>query len=210
MEVTSGVFMLRASPQSHVYLIRGDINILVDTGVPGAGRRILGELASMDVQTDSVGAILLTHHDVDHIGNLKRLAEATGARIFAPGEDIPYITGEAARPGIKRAIALFIRPAVPEGISPFGREEIKEVRVIPAPGHTKGHVILLYKNVLFAGDLLRAVKGEPAPMADFMNWDSKLAAGSIGLLKSLDFDWICPAHGAPMPREALQDFLKDY
>lgn len=210
MEITHGVFMLKASPQGHVFLIRGKENILVDTGLPGAGKKILAELASMGVEPGTVKKILLTHHDVDHIGNLKLLAEATGARIFAPAEDIPFMTGARRRPGIKRLVGAFIRPGVPGGIIPYGQEIPEGIRVIPAPGHTPGHVILLVQNMLFAGDLIRTMKGAPAPMADFMNWDSALAAKSISLLKTLDFDWICPAHGNPMQKSALREFLKDY
>jgi glyoxylase-like metal-dependent hydrolase (beta-lactamase superfamily II) len=210
MEIANGIFMLKASPQSHVFLIRGRENILVDTGLPGAGKRILAELASMGTAAGTIKKILLTHHDVDHIGNLKMLGEATGARIFAPEQDIPFITGERSRPGVKKLIGFFIRPGVPGGIIPYGMEELEGIRVIHAPGHTPGHMILLYKNVLFAGDLLQTTKEAPAPMANFMNEDSTLAAKSISLLKTLDFDWICPAHGNPLRAEDLREFLKDY
>lgn len=210
MEIEGSVIMLNASPQSHVFLIRGEENILVDTGLPGAGKKILAELASLGVSADTIKMILLTHHDVDHIGNLTLLGEATGARIFAPKEDIPFITGERSRAGIKHLTGFFMHPRVPEGIIPYGQEEPGGVRVIRAPGHTPGHVILLYKNVLFAGDLLRTTKGALAPMANYMNWDSAMAAKSISLLKTLDFGWICPAHGKPLQKDNLIGFLKDY
>lgn len=210
MEITNGVIMLKASPQAHVFLIPGKENMLVDTGLPGEGKKILAELVSIGVSPGTIQKILLTHHDVDHIGNLKILAEATGAQIFAPEEDIPYITGEKSRPGIKKIVGVLMRPRIPNGIIPYGQESPDGIRVIHAPGHTPGHVILLYENVLFAGDLMRTIKGAPAPMANFMNWDSALAAKSISLLKTLGFDWLCPAHGAPLQKAGLIEFLKDY
>ncbi len=210
MEISNGVFMLSANPQGHVFLIRGEENILVDTGLPGAGKRILAEIKDMGVLPETVGKILLTHHDVDHTGNVRMLSEKTGAKVFAPKEDIPYITGQLARPGIKRAVQFFLRPKVPNEIIPYGREDLGVIRVIAAPGHTPGHVILQYKNVVFAGDLLRTVKGAPAPMADFMNGDSAMAAISIGILKTLNFDWLLPSHGQPLRAESLREFLKDY
>jgi glyoxylase-like metal-dependent hydrolase (beta-lactamase superfamily II) len=210
MEISNGVFMLNTNPQGHVFLIRGEENILVDTGLPWAGKKILAELEDMGVQPQTVGRILLTHHDIDHIGNARMLGEATGAKIFAPKEDIPYITGQLSRPGIKRAIPFFLQPKVPDKIIPYGREDLEAVRVISAPGHTPGHVILQYENVIFAGDLLRTLKGAPAPMANFMNGDSAMAAKSIGILKTLDFDWLLPSHGDPLRTEDLREFIKNY
>lgn len=210
MEITNSVMMFKASPQAHVFLIRGKENMLIDTGLPGEGKKILAELAAMGVRPDTVQKILLTHHDVDHIGNLKFLAEATGAQVFAPKEDIPFITGEKSRPGIKKMVGAFIHPRVPDGMIPYGQEELEGSRVIPAPGHTPGHTILLYENVLFAGDLFRTEKGIPAPMMNFMNWDSAMAAKSVSILKTLDFDWVCPAHGVPLQKADLTEFLKDY
>jgi glyoxylase-like metal-dependent hydrolase (beta-lactamase superfamily II) len=158
----------------------------------------------------TIKKILLTHHDVDHIGNLKLLAEESGARVFAPAADIPFINGKKSRPGVKRFVGLFVRPPVVEGIIPYGQEELPGVRVISAPGHTPGHVVILYQNVLLAGDLLRTEKGRPAPMMNFMNQDSKQAARSLAILKTLSFDWVCPAHGIPVRADALAGFLKDY
>lgn len=209
MEIQKDVFMLNASPQSHVFLVRGDENILVDTGFPGAGKKILLEIESMGVQPKSIRHILLTHHDIDHIGNVKMLSGINGAQVWAPVEDIPYITREKNRPGIKRLFGFMMRPGIPDAIHPYTPgQRFGELTVIPAPGHTPGHVIFSYQKIIFAGDLFTIKNGIPGPMAKLMNWDNTLALHSIGLLKTMDPGWICPSHGQPVQiNDAIRGFI---
>ena len=85
--------------------------------------------------------------------------------------------------------------------------EISGIKVIPTPGHTPGHVSLIYKNVLFTGDLVRNSKGKIEPMKSSMNWDSSLAMESILKIEEYDFEWICTTHGEPIRREDASGLL---
>lgn len=212
MEIQKGVLMLDASPQSHVFLILGSENMLIDTGLPGSGKRILLEMESIGVDPKSIRKILLTHHDVDHIGNVKMLEEITGAQVWASGEDIPYITREKTRPGIKRLIGIVMKPDIPDAIHPYEPGQLfGDIIVIPAPGHTPGHVIFSCNNVVFAGDLLKTKNGVPQPMAKRINWDHSRALQSIGLLKTMESGWICPSHGQPVKiDDTIRGFISRY
>ncbi len=210
MTITQGVIMLESSARSHVFLIQSDENLLIDTGNPGAFAAIWSELRSLGC--DSIAHILLTHHDVDHIGNAQRLQEETGADVWASGEDIPYIVGEKPRPGIKRIIQGILRPTPPRingsysGDQPFG-----DIRVISAPGHTPGHVMFLYRRVLFVGDLFAIKQGELRLFPRFLTWNSQVVLESLALLKTLEFEWLCPAHGHPLQRnDAVERFIRQY
>ena len=45
-------------------------------------------------------------------------------------------------------------------------------------------------------------------LPSYMNWYLKATRESIGLLKTLEFDWLCPSHGEPVKRDkALEEFL---
>ena len=199
MEIQKNVAMLESSPQSHVFLVLGKENILIDTGFPGVGKKILRELKEMGVDPKSIRHILLTHHDVDHIGNVKLLCEITGAQVWASAEDIPYIAREKKRPGIKRLIGFLMRPGIPLKIRPYAaHQRFGELLVTPAPGHTPGHVVISSERLLFAGDLIRTRNGIPEPMPKSMNWDNGMALRSIGILQSLDPDRICSSHGQPL------------
>lgn len=103
-KITENVFQLDATKRSHVFLIKADQSFLIDMGMPGHAGQILSELRKLGVSPSNIRAILLTHHDVDHIGNAKQLQEATGTELWAPAEDVPYIIGEKKRPGVKHII----------------------------------------------------------------------------------------------------------
>ena len=210
MEIIKNVYQLDCSKGSHVFLIKSNDSVLIDTGMPGQGSKILSEIESLDVPVQAIKKILLTHHDVDHIGNAKKLQEATQAELWAPEEDAPYIVGEKKRPGIKRILSTIIRPPRPLISHTYNENHsFGEIQVIPAPGHTPGHSIILYKNVLFIGDLFKVMNGKFQLVPQFMNWDHEKAKNSISIVKNLKYDWICPSHGMPIQRGAAsEEFLK--
>lgn len=201
MKVTDDVYALNSTKGNYSYVILGEEIILIDTGRPGQGKGILNDLKSMDIKLQDIKHILITHHDVDHVGSAAFLQQATEAKIWASKEDIPYIRGEKNREGIKRFISLIMRIKEPENISSYPKDQkIMDIEVIATPGHTPGHVCLLYNNVLFVGDLCRTSKGKVSPMKSFMNWNDSILKESIAKIDNYDFEWICPAHGEPVKR----------
>ncbi|MCU0565113.1 MAG: MBL fold metallo-hydrolase [Oculatellaceae cyanobacterium Prado106] len=82
------------------------------------------------------------------------------------------------------------------GTEPYSLAE--DLLIIPVPGHTKGHTVLLYKNtVLFTGDHLAwsselnhlyAFRG-----ACWYSW-SELKQ-SMAKLANYSFEWVLPGHG---------------
>ncbi|MBC3889550.1 MBL fold metallo-hydrolase [Acetobacterium paludosum] len=91
MQIVKNVYQLDCSRRGHVLLIKSsDESILIDTGMPGPEKKIISEIESLDVPIQTIQKILLTHHDVDHIGNTKELQEATQAELWAPKEDPLY------------------------------------------------------------------------------------------------------------------------
>lgn len=212
MKIIDNVYQLEASNNSHVFLIKGEDSILIDTGMPGLAQKIMKELGSLDVKVMDIKKILLTHHDVDHIGNAKLLAEASGAELWAPTKDIPYITGVKKRPGVKRIVQTLIHVQKPAVIHDFDQwPSTGEIKIIPAPGHTPGHTIMQYKKILFIGDLIEISNGKMQLLSKLMTWNTEELKKSIGILKSLDYDWLCPAHGEPIRRGAVtEEFLKQF
>lgn len=98
-QLADEVFMLHSSKKSHVYLIHGNKNILIDTGFPGCPQKIVEELQAAGIT--KLDAIFLTHHDVDHVGNVSKIANTMGGEIFISSPDYPYLMGAKNRPGIK-------------------------------------------------------------------------------------------------------------
>ena len=148
----------------NAYLIHAEQNVLIDTGLPfrknallSAIRRTLGENAHID-------SILLTHHDVDHIGNLSAVQMALGGIAYISQLDLPYALGQKKRPGIKHIIEKMIRLDVSSDIQPFSLFDDANIKVVPMPGHTPGHTVFQYKEYLFIGDLFKIIDGHTACM----------------------------------------------
>lgn len=129
----------------------------------------------------------------DHIGNLFVLQQLTGASVWASKEDIPYICGEMDRHGFKKYLKYIFKIKVPENINPYiSDQSINGIKVIPTPGHTPGHVCLLYKDLLFTGDLLENKHGKLRPYPVTWNWNQSSM--------HIPFRWLCPAHGKPVEK----------
>lgn len=201
MKITDRVYLLDSTAGSYVYVILGEEITLVDTSLSFKGNELLKELASMNIRLQDIKHILLTHHDLDHIGNAARLAELTGASLWASDVDRSYILGEADRPGFKKFLPYVFPVKKPLSVKPYPvNGTLNDIMVLPTPGHTPGHVCLLFEDILFAGDLVENKKGSLTPYPSFWNWDSAALQKAIKDISDYDFKWICPAHGKPIER----------
>ncbi len=83
-----------------------------------------------------------------------------------------------------------------EGKDPI--ELTSNILIIPVPGHSKGHTVLLYKNkFLFTGDHLafRRQLGHLGAFRDFCWYSWSEQVKSMQKLASYDFEWVLPGHG---------------
>jgi glyoxylase-like metal-dependent hydrolase (beta-lactamase superfamily II) len=201
MQITDTVHALAASKGTYVYLITGEETILIDTGLPFRRKAILKELRAMGIDPTGIAHILLTHHDVDHVGNAAMLESMSGTCIWASETDRQVILGEAEPYGFKKHLKRIFRIQSPRQVRPFGTEPLPaDIAIIPTPGHTEGHVCFLYRDVLFAGDLLENKKGTLIPYPAGWNWDNDHLQKSVKKIAKYDFEWVCPAHGQPVRR----------
>ncbi len=210
MKIGENVHALESTKGSYSYLRMDKEPILIDTGYPGKFKDILEEINSLNLELKCIKHILLTHHDVDHVGNAALLQEETGATLWASKNDIPYILGDKGRPGIKKLVSFIMRPKKPEKIQAYHDNAIGDVEIISTPGHTPGHVSFLYKDILFAGDLVRNTSGKLKKPPKFGNSNTKSIDESIIKLDEYDFKWICPAHGEPLElKDEWKQLLKN-
>ncbi|MCY0899420.1 MAG: MBL fold metallo-hydrolase [Firmicutes bacterium] len=196
--VTSGVWLLESTRGSYAYWIESkDGNILVDTSLPGRAPAIQRELTGHGA---SVQHLLITHYDVDHVGNLASLADWSGAQVWLPAGDVPYIVGERPRPGIKRYIARWLRALPPRTFAVLrAGERVGPLTAVASPGHTPGHLAYRGDGLLLAGDALVARGERLLPPARWLNWQPPLARKTAdALLSSFSEGWVLPAHGEPV------------
>jgi glyoxylase-like metal-dependent hydrolase (beta-lactamase superfamily II) len=208
MEITNRVHLLQSTKDSYVYLVLGEEPVLVDTCLPGRAAAILAELEALGLKPTDLAHILLTHHDVDHIGNASALQQASGAKLWAPQENLPYILGQRNRPGIKRVTQTIIKVTVPQIDETYlPGQRIGGMEVIPTPGHTPGHVSFLFGETLLSGDLVISNKGRLQPASALLTWNKAALKRSLREVKRFAFDWVCPAHGEPVQRGNLWEVL---
>jgi glyoxylase-like metal-dependent hydrolase (beta-lactamase superfamily II) len=153
------------------YLItRKDGNVLVDS--PRFARRLVNRIESMG----GVSTMFLTHRD-DVADHEKFHARFDADRVIHKAERIP--------------VEHVIEGDAPVQLAP-------DLTAIPTPGHTRGHMVLLYRDrFLFTGDHL-AYSPRYRQLIAFRrhNWHSwSETIRSMQRLLEFDFEWVLPGHG---------------
>jgi glyoxylase-like metal-dependent hydrolase (beta-lactamase superfamily II) len=189
---------------------------LVDTGLPGQLDAIATALGAAGVRVAELKRIILTHQDIDHVGSLHDLVQASGARVLASVVETPYIDGSElpryARPEILaqhpelRAVAeRFQSTPVDEQLQDGARLDLAGgVRVITTPGHTPGHMCLYHERTrtLIAGDSLTSNDGQLMGPNQGATPDMPTASQSVHKLAQLDVQAIICYHGGLVAQDA--------
>jgi glyoxylase-like metal-dependent hydrolase (beta-lactamase superfamily II) len=193
------------------FLLVGEDGLtLVDAGVPNAAPKILSTVQTLGYRPADLKRILLTHSDMDHVGGLPALVNASGAQTYAQTYEAMVIAGREPPRGVKGPMGLLFRL-----LSPFFKLQTVQVDhvvqggdelplhggifVVTSPGHTRGHVCYYWgaQKVLFVGDAL--VHGKQLkPSAPMFTWDIAQMQASIKQLAELDVDVLCFGHGKPV------------
>jgi len=159
------------------YLITRDAsaggNVLIDS--PRFATQLVQRIAEMG----GVTTMLLTHRD--DVADHARFHEKFKCDRVMHAED------GAARLGVERII---------NGTDAIALDE--DFLAIPTPGHTRGHVVFLYKNrFLFTGDHLAWSPNQQTLTAfrtvAWYSWPKQIE--SMEKLVSYDFEWVLPGHG---------------
>lgn len=153
---------------ANVFLVRGEKNILVDTGKAGNERAILAALAKKGVQPQDVDLILLTHGHGDHAGSAKALREKTGAPIAVHAGDVAMIrrgsNGANVPLGLESTLLhpffdmrfASTEPDIVLQADHDLRQYGLEADLLHTPGHSDGSISLIFDNgEAIIGDLLR-------------------------------------------------------
>ncbi|MCD0163444.1 MBL fold metallo-hydrolase [Deinococcus sp. 6YEL10] len=196
---------------------------LVDTGLPGMLDAIISELHAADFTLGQVQRVIVTHHDLDHIGSLDAVVHATGAEVWALEPEVPYVTGERRAqklPSPEQAQAILADPDLnPTTRAMLTREPTRvpvsralrdgdllpgQVRVIATPGHTPGHLSLLVPggNILISGDALTAQGGMLHGPLSHATPDLPGAHASVRRLAQEDVQTIVTYHGGVVSDDA--------
>lgn len=200
------------------YLVKtGDGYILIDTGLSNRRADLEKALENAGCQPGNLKLIIVTHGDVDHIGNCAYLRKKYGVRIAVhPGESEAVEHGDMLSNRkkrnifsrmISRIVFLFFGLKKSDRFKPdlliedgfnltgFGFN----ATIIHIPGHSQGSVgILTADGDLFCGDLF--VNGEKPETNTIIDNPVELDT-SVSRLKGLGVKTVYPGHGRPFPIE---------
>jgi glyoxylase-like metal-dependent hydrolase (beta-lactamase superfamily II) len=200
LEMASGVWRLseRVRPLINVYLV-GDV--LVDAGRRQDEGRILRELDGRPLSL-----VALTHAHPDHQGAAHAVCEARRVPLACHAADVDAMEGRRSMGGASALGRLVNRrwggpPHRVERVLNEG-DEVAGFRVVHAPGHAPGEVILFRDDdrVAICGDVIRSIsyatlRARILEPPDAFNADTAENRASIRKLAELGPSVILPGHG---------------
>ena len=187
MQVVPGIEYVDETSPAHIYVLDdgGEIT-LIDAGLPNEAPKVLAYLEQTGRTPQQVKRILLTHRHGDHAGAVKDLVAATGAPVYAHGDEADALAQQPdGVQGIRRLEDGAVIPVF-EGL-----------RAIATPGHTSGHLCfyLPEKKVLFTGDAMLNRGGVSGPNPQFTPDAQRAHASLREKIAPLEVETLCVAHG---------------
>jgi len=208
MEIVPGIHQVDGINGNAYVIVRKGL-VVIDTGIPGSGNKILSYIRdTLHREPSEITNVILTHFHTDHIGGVKALKEAApGLKTAIHEADAGYVEGTVPLPrypGLRGlAVGLFslLMPAIfPPDILLKDGDRIEGLTCIHLPGHTPGSIGLLDEasKTLFAGDLLRWDGTSLSEGLAGFTMDVPASRESIRKIGSLEFDTLLIGHGKPL------------
>jgi hydroxyacylglutathione hydrolase len=189
------------APTINVYLAE---DVLIDAGRTWDRRRILKQIEGREISM-----LALTHVHPDHQGAAKAVCEARGIPLACHADDVDAMEGrrpvqEAHRNHPVNRVVRELWEGPPHDVDRVLREgdEVAGFRVVHAPGHARGEVILFRDSdrVAICGDVIRNMSyatGRPmiAEPPTIFTYDPAENRRSIHKLAALEPSLVLPGHG---------------
>jgi glyoxylase-like metal-dependent hydrolase (beta-lactamase superfamily II) len=228
MKIADGIEMLEISMKVFrvdnvvcpVLIKDNDGITLVDTGYPGQLQQIREAIGNTGMHYQEIKRIILTHHDLDHIGCLAGIVNDLHGKVEVISHEIekPYVQGDlkplklaqmeerfdslsdqmkSLCEGMKRGYLIStakVDTTVNDGdeIPYYGG-----IKLIHTPGHTHGHISLYIKRIktLITGDAMFCGEGRLVAPPPSVNFNNEQAGVSINKLAIYDIEKVICYHG---------------
>ncbi|NQX60001.1 MBL fold metallo-hydrolase [Paenibacillus qinlingensis] len=220
-------------------IIRNDCDtILIDCGYPNF-IPLLEEAANWhNITLDSITKLIVTHHDMDHIGSLAALKRNyPHIDIIAHELDAPYIEGEKKSLRLEQAESTF--GTLPDEAKPQAEQFIRFIQsiesvpvdrtvsnderlpwcggidIVHTPGHMPGHISLFLPacKTLIAGDAVVIEQGKLNIANPQFTLDLDEAVRSVQRLLNYDIEQLICYHGGLFNgdvKQALRQLIHRY
>ncbi|MCD6322612.1 MAG: MBL fold metallo-hydrolase, partial [Clostridiales bacterium] len=199
---------------SNSYLVKCDDGyILVDTGIKGAGEKLVPELKKYNSKPENIRLIILTHNHYDHTMGLIEVKKLTGAPVAIheaetglSGEEQPAKVNEASF--LFRMIVKVFGSITPKQETAKIIADIKicdemdlseygvDAKLYHVPGHSPGSICLVTAdNQCIIGDTLFNIF--PGTHYPIIVYSRKILADTYNRLNNLNPEVYYPGHGKP-------------
>ncbi|HZG58631.1 MBL fold metallo-hydrolase [Paenibacillus sp.] len=213
-------------------------SILIDCGYPEFLPMLEAAAARKGIPFSSIATVVLTHHDMDHIGSLAALQRAyPHIEVVAHEREKPYLEGTAKSLRLEQAEAML--GAMPDSARPQAEQFIRLLQsieparvdrtvadgerlpwfggmeIVPTPGHMPGHISIYLpaEKTLIAGDAVVVEDGRLNLANPQFALDMEEAVRSVRKLLDYDIERLICYHGGELRggiKEALLDVLERY
>ena len=167
--------------------------VLVDGGMTGEHvGNLEAELKGIGKGWGNVKLILITHKHGDHINNLSRLVELTGA---------PVKSHRLEAPLIKKATGVTVEGLDDREAVPF----CGGIEVIHVPGHSEGncsYYLRRHKAIIGGDTIFGDPEGNLTPPPERYCLDVEQATQEMGRLLEYEFDSFIYTHGKDIMKDA--------
>ena len=167
--------------------------VLVDGGMTGEHvKNLEAELKGMGKTWGDVKLILVTHKHGDHINNLPRLVELTGAPVKSQRLEAPLI---------KKATGVTVEGLEDGEVVPV----CGGVEVIHVPGHSEGncsYYLRRHKAIIGGDTIFGDPEGNLTPPPERYCLDVEQATREMGRLLDYEFDAFIYTHGKDIMKDA--------
>lgn len=201
--ISEGVVLLTGRPAHRInqYLVS---DVLIDSGTPGAARRLLRDLAGRPVVAHAI-----THGHPDHYGSSRALTERLGVSMWCPAGDAEAVRTRRL-PHADHPIGRLLGRMPPPPPPPIARtlhegDDVAGFEVLDTPGHSPGHVsywreadrVLIMGDALFNVEPLSGRVGLREPPT-FMSVDPAGNREAIRRVAALEPALALFGHGPPL------------
>lgn len=212
MEIVPGIHQVEGVNGNCYILSREGLTIL-DTGIPGSGRKILGYVReTLHREPSEITTVLITNFHTDHAGGVPELKKTVPALKTAIHKtDAGHVSGQTPLPRYKGLKGLLLRLFVtlrPTTFTPDillkDGDRIDGLTCVHLSGHTPGSCGFLDEEskIFFAGDTIRSDGESLFEGPAGFTMDVSESRESIRKIAALEFDTLLPGHGKPLRHQA--------
>lgn len=180
--VKKNIYAIKDGTYTNMFLIKGQEGfIAIDCGK--SSLNVAKGLDILEIKSEEVKTIFLTHTDVDHIGALSLFPNA---KIYISKEEEKMIDGSTVRS------FLFMKNSLKFPYETINNGEVLEVLGVKIKGIlTKGHTLgsmsfIVNEKHLFTGDIMSIKDGEITNEIELFHMDKKENRENIKILSKLE------------------------